>query len=110
VLAALSPAALARARRVAAGMRREIESWRATMPFLVDVRGAGHMLGLELDRPGADLVTRARENGLLINCTADRVLRLLPPLILTEAEARRGLALLKKTLKDYFLPHERKKS
>ena len=79
------------------------------MPFVTEVRGAGHMLGLEIDRPGADLVTRARENGLLINCTADRVLRLLPPLILTEAEARRGLALLKKTLTDHFLTKGKKR-
>lgn len=109
VLAALRPSALARARRVAGRMRREIESWKATMPFVTEVRGAGHMLGLEIDRPGADLVTRARENGLLINCTADRVLRLLPPLILTEAEARRGLALLKKTLTDHFLTKGKKR-
>lgn len=101
VLSALSPAALARVRRVAAAMRRELDRWPRTFPFLKVVRGAGHMLGLELDRPGADVVTRARKNGLLINCTADRVLRLLPPLVLTESDARRGLALLKKTLKDF---------
>jgi acetylornithine aminotransferase len=46
------------------------------------------MLGIELDRPCADLVQRALTKGLLINVTADRVIRLLPPLILDEAQAQ----------------------
>ena len=54
---------------------------------VVDVRGQGLMLGIELDRPCAALVTDAMEAGLLINVTAERVVRLLPPLILDEAQA-----------------------
>lgn len=53
-----------------------------------DVRGAGLMIGIELDRPCGELVTRALEAGLLINVTADTVVRLLPPLIYTKAEAQ----------------------
>jgi acetylornithine aminotransferase len=45
------------------------------------------MIGIELDRPCCDLVKRALEQGLLINVTAERVVRLLPPLILSDAEA-----------------------
>ena len=52
-----------------------------------DVRGLGLMLGIELDRPCGELVGRALEAGLLINVTAERVVRLLPPLILTDEEA-----------------------
>jgi acetylornithine aminotransferase len=52
------------------------------------------MIGIELDRPCGDLVVRALEEGLLINVTAERVVRLLPPLILEQAEADLLLAQL----------------
>jgi len=51
------------------------------------VRGLGLMIGIELDRPCAELVSRALNEGLLINVTAERVIRLLPPLIITEKQA-----------------------
>jgi acetylornithine aminotransferase len=56
-------------------------------PHVVDVRGKGLMIGIELDRPCGELVKRALEQGLLINVTAERTVRLLPPLILSDAEA-----------------------
>jgi acetylornithine/N-succinyldiaminopimelate aminotransferase len=56
-------------------------------PGVVAVRGRGLMLGIELDRPCGDLVQRALAIGLLINVTAERVIRLLPPLILDGAQA-----------------------
>ncbi len=52
-----------------------------------EVRGLGLLLGIELDRPCGELVDRALERGLLINVTADQVIRLLPPLILSDEEA-----------------------
>jgi len=55
---------------------------------VVEIRGQGLMIGIELDRPCGDLAKRALEAGLLINVTADRVIRLLPPLVIREAEAR----------------------
>jgi acetylornithine aminotransferase len=55
---------------------------------VVQVRNAGLMIGIELDRPCADLVQLALEAKLLINVTAEKVVRLLPPLIMNEAEAR----------------------
>jgi acetylornithine aminotransferase len=57
------------------------------IPGVRDIRGLGLMIGIELDRPCAELVGRALEAGLLINVTADRVIRLLPPLILDMAQA-----------------------
>jgi acetylornithine/N-succinyldiaminopimelate aminotransferase len=68
---------------------------------IVEVRGKGLMLGIELDAPAPDLVKRALSAGLLINVTHERVLRLLPPLILSDAEAdeivQRVVKLLKET-------------
>ncbi|NTV10007.1 MAG: aspartate aminotransferase family protein [Zoogloea sp.] len=54
---------------------------------VVAIRGEGLMIGIELDRPCAPLVRQALEAGLLINVTADKVIRLLPPLIFSEADA-----------------------
>ena len=56
-------------------------------PGVREVRGQGLMLGIELEKPCGVLTARALEAGLLINVTRDRVVRLLPPLILTTQEA-----------------------
>ena len=64
---------------------------------VVDIRGAGMMIGIELDRPCGALVTQALDAGFLINVTADRVVRLLPPLNFSTADAAtlvEGLAAL----------------
>jgi acetylornithine/N-succinyldiaminopimelate aminotransferase len=50
----------------------------------VDVRGLGFMLGVELSKPCLDLVNTFRDNGILVNCTSENVLRILPPLIATK--------------------------
>jgi len=52
-----------------------------------DIRGRGLMIGVELDSPCSDLVKAALDKGLLINVTADSVIRLLPPLIISDSEA-----------------------
>jgi acetylornithine aminotransferase len=60
----------------------------ADRPGVVAIRGRGMMIGIELDRPCRELVGIAIDRGLLINVTADRVVRLLPPLITTEHQAQ----------------------
>lgn len=55
---------------------------------VVDIRGRGLMLGIELAKPCAELVGIARDHGLIINVTRDNVVRLLPPLIINQEEAR----------------------
>ena len=64
------------------------------LPGVVEFRGAGLMIGIELDRPCGMLLGRAAEAGLMISVTADRVIRLLPPLILSADEARQIAAIL----------------
>ena len=61
------------------GFRQQL----AGLPGVKEIRGLGLMIGIELDRPCAELVGRALESGLLINVTAERVIRLLPPLVTT---------------------------
>ena len=53
---------------------------------------------MELDRPGADVVSKCMEDGLLINCTNSTVLRLLPPLIVTKEEIDVAVAIMDKAL------------
>jgi len=58
------------------------------MDGVVEVRGMGMMIGMELARPCGELVRQALEAGLVINVTAENVVRILPPLVMSEAEAR----------------------
>lgn len=55
---------------------------------IINIRNAGLMIGVELDRPCAELVKLALANKLLINVTAEKVIRLLPPLIMSKVEAQ----------------------
>lgn len=63
-----------------------------------DVRGMGLMCGVELSVAGADIVSRARENGLLINCTHERILRIMPALTTTKHEIDKAVSMLEKSL------------
>ncbi|PZP29398.1 MAG: aspartate aminotransferase family protein [Roseateles depolymerans] len=79
---------LANAAAVGATLRQALADGLAGVDGLVEIRGQGLMLGIELDRPAGALLSQALENGLLISVTADRVVRLLPALILSHDEAR----------------------
>ena len=74
---------------------------KATQGF-VTVRNAGMMIGIELDRPCGDLVKMALEAKLLINVTADKVVRLLPPLVMNEAEAKELVQRLSAVIKKFL--------
>ncbi len=78
---------LANAASVGAALRSRLVDALGALPGVVEIRGAGLMIGIELDRPCGVLLARAADAGLLISVTADRVIRLVPPLILTESEA-----------------------
>ncbi len=69
---------------------------------VVEVRGMGLMIGIELDRPCAEIVSMALENGLVLNVTADSVIRLLPPLVMTEAEGRQLVDILAPVIKVFL--------
>ena len=73
-----------------AALQRELGS----LPGVKDIRGQGLMLGVELDRPCGELIGLAAEAGLLLSVTADSVIRLVPPLILSAAEADQIVAIL----------------
>jgi acetylornithine/N-succinyldiaminopimelate aminotransferase len=85
-------------RQRGAELRAGLERLGAAGGFGGEVRGEGLMLGWELEEEGGHYVDRARERGLLINCTHQRVLRFLPPFIVGEREVEEFLKKLKRVL------------
>jgi len=82
------------AARVGAHLKDALERALAGNPGLKEVRGQGLMIGVELARPCSALTQRAADAGLLISVTADSVIRLVPPLIMTTVEADEVVAIL----------------
>ena len=93
---------LQNAAKVGAHLKAALEKALAGNPGVKEVRGQGLMLGIELAKPCGVLTQRAAEAGLLISVTADSVVRLVPPLILTEAEADEIVAILVPLIEAYL--------
>jgi acetylornithine aminotransferase len=93
---------LANAAEIGALLKSGLERELAGTAGVVEIRGQGLMLGVELDRPCASLLGRAAEAGLLISVTAERVVRLLPALILHRDEAEQMVAILSPLIKDFL--------
>jgi acetylornithine/N-succinyldiaminopimelate aminotransferase len=85
---------LAHAAKVGAHLRAALEREIGALPGVHEIRGQGLMIGIELTRSCGVLMQRALEAGLLISVTADKVIRLVPPLIITEGEADEVVGLL----------------
>ncbi|MEK8087264.1 aspartate aminotransferase family protein [Aquabacterium sp. A3] len=81
-----------------AALRREL----AGVDGVVDIRGQGLMIGIELDRPCGVILNRALDAGLLLSVTADKVVRLLPPLIFTPAQADELIGILIPLIKQFL--------
>ena len=75
-------------------LERQLRSLALKHPLIVEVRGAGLIRGLELSIDAAAVVDQARENGLLVNRTDERVVRMLPPLNIEAADIDRAMAIL----------------
>ena len=93
---------LANATQVGAHLKTALQQAFAGMPEVVDIRGQGLMLGIELDRPCGALLAMGAERGLLFSVTAERVIRLVPPLILTQDEADEIVRILSALVKDFL--------
>ena len=79
---------LARAVELGSAIRGGLRNALNGVPGVVDIRGDGLMIGIELDRPCGEIVGQGLADGLLINVTAERVIRLLPALVYADADAR----------------------
>ena len=77
-------------------LAEQLLAMQAEVPLVAGVRGKGLLLGLELSEPkGTQLEAACRERGLIVNKLQDQLLRLAPPLVLTQAEAEEALGILK---------------
>lgn len=87
---------------VGAQLKDALSRELADVAGVTDIRGQGLMLGIELDRPCGVLLGRAAEAGLLLSVTADKVIRLVPSLILSGDEARQIVEILVPLIKDFL--------
>ncbi|CCG42557.1 aspartate aminotransferase family protein [Magnetospirillum molischianum] len=101
----LEPGFLTEVERIAQVLRREIETVAARFPTLIeDVRGLGLMLGIKPRFPNTELIARLRDNGMLAVGAGDNVVRLVPPLIIREAEVALAADILSRTLSEVVAP------
>jgi acetylornithine/N-succinyldiaminopimelate aminotransferase len=84
-----APSFLEGVRRVGEYFQQRLLALKDRYPFIKEVRGRGLILGIELDFPGNEVVAQCQDKGVVINCTAEKVLRFLPPLIVTTNEVDR---------------------
>jgi acetylornithine aminotransferase/acetylornithine/N-succinyldiaminopimelate aminotransferase len=89
---------LANVRTRGAELKTGLKKMAGKFNFIREVRGEGLMLGVDLDVEGAPYVAEALKQGLLINCTHDHILRLLPPFILTAQQVKEGLSKIESVL------------
>jgi acetylornithine aminotransferase len=89
------------ATKVGDAIRAGLTTALAGVKGVVSIRGMGLMLGIEFDRPCTELVGRALEAGLLINVTADKIIRLLPPLVMSLDEARQVVDIISALARDF---------
>ena len=93
---------LHRAAALGEKLRADFAGSLAGQAGVVSIRGDGLMIGIELDRPCGELVTRALERGLLINVTAERVVRLLPALVFTDKDAQELVSILSTLISEFL--------
>ena len=93
---------LENAARVGGAIRDGLAASLAGVAGVVEVRGMGMMIGVEMDRPCGELVKMGLDAGIVFNVTADSVIRLLPPLIMTADEGREVVARLAPLVKEFL--------
>ncbi|MEJ5342951.1 MAG: aspartate aminotransferase family protein [Thermogutta sp.] len=92
---------LERAKHISAVFRQRLEELKNTCPIIREVRIAGLMIGIELTLEGAPVVDACLRRGLLINCTHNTVIRLLPAMIMTDDQVHEGCDILADVLAAY---------
>ena len=93
---------LAHVNEVGAYLKQKLGGFQQKYPQLItEVRGMGLILGLQLTKPGRDIVNACLDEGAIINCTAGDVLRFVPPLIVTKAQVDELCAILEKVLPQF---------
>ena len=84
-------------------IRSSFKSTLSSIEGVKEIRGQGLMIGIELSRPCGELVREALSQGLLINVTSDKVVRLLPPLVMQREEADLVVSSVSKLIKEFLI-------
>jgi acetylornithine aminotransferase len=84
-------------------IRSSFKSTLSSIEGVKEIRGQGLMIGIELSRPCGELVREALSQGLLINVTSDKVVRLLPPLVMQRQEADLVVSSVSKLIKEFLI-------
>lgn len=84
-------------------IRSSFKSTLSSIEGVKEIRGQGLMIGIELSRPCGELVREALSQGLLINVTSDKVVRLLPPLVMKRQEADLVVSSVSKLIKEFLI-------
>ena len=95
-------ALLERVNTLSGRLFKQLEGWKQRYSIIREVRGRGFMVGIELTIDGRPLVEACRARGLLINCTQERVLRLLPAMTITKAQLERAMNILEQVLMEFY--------
>jgi acetylornithine/N-succinyldiaminopimelate aminotransferase len=93
---------LANALKVGDAIREGLVAALDGLAGVVEARGMGMMIGLELDRPCGEIVNTALARGLVVNVTAENVIRILPPLVMSEAEGRQVVGRLAPIVREFL--------
>jgi acetylornithine/N-succinyldiaminopimelate aminotransferase len=80
---------------------KRLEQLKAKYSYVCDVRGVGLMVGMELEKNGPEIVKKCMEKGLIINCTAGKVIRFLPSLAITKKELDKGISILDDVMSEF---------
>ena len=94
VRAILEEGLLNRAEEMGEYLHGELEALQKKYPFIVEVRGIGLMIGMNLSIPGGDIVKKGHDRGVLLNVTHDTVLRFVPPLTVSKQEVNEMIGIL----------------
>jgi predicted acetylornithine/succinylornithine family transaminase len=92
------PGFLSDVERRSAHMFARLRDIQLKTPIVQEVRGVGFHIGVQLSKPGSDIVRKALAAGLLINCTADTVIRIVPPIVISDDVIDEGCDILEKIL------------
>jgi predicted acetylornithine/succinylornithine family transaminase len=90
----------ARSDRMGAYLKEKLRELQITHPALIDIRGKGLMVGAEFDADISFLAKTGLEKGIIFNTINDRIIRLVPPIVITEAEIDKAVQLLDEILKE----------
>ncbi|MDR2192504.1 MAG: aspartate aminotransferase family protein [Endomicrobium sp.] len=99
VIKTMTPSFLSKSLQTAKYLRAKLEELKNKYSIVKEIRGMGLMLGVDLNICGKDIVRQCLKKGLIVNCTHETTLRLLPPLIIAKKDVDEAVKILEETLK-----------